>query len=286
MLLARELLLDLDPLHPPVTLLTHAAQLLTLRSASGSTGPRRGAQMRDLAIIEDGAVLIADGKIVAVGTTDEVAKHELLTSRPMHIDEIDCSGKVVLPGFVDSHTHPVFTAPRLIDFEKRIAGATYEEIAEAGGGIRASLRGVRDASQEALAAHVLRGLEEMASHGTTTVECKSGYGLNFAAEMKSLEAIREASHQWPGWVVATLLAAHVVPPEHRENPEEYVRIICEDMIPTAAKLKLATYRGCLLRARRVHHGAIAANSAHRCRTQSRRAGACVPAHVRATRSTP
>jgi imidazolonepropionase len=81
----------------------------------------------------------------------------------------------------------------------------------------------------------------MAEHGTTTVECKSGYGLNFAAEMKSLEAIREASHQWPGYVVATLLAAHVVPPEHRENPEEYVRIICEDMIPTAAKLKLAAY---------------------------------------------
>ena len=105
----------------------------------------------------------------------------------------------MLPGFVDSHTHPVFTAPRLIDFEKRIAGATYEEIAEAGGGIRASLRGVRDASQQELAAHVVRGLDEMARHGTTTVECKSGYGLNFAAEMKSLEAIREASHQWPGY---------------------------------------------------------------------------------------
>ena len=212
-----------------------------MRSASGETGSRRGAEMRELGIIEDGAVLIAGGKIVAVGTTDEVAKHELLTAKPVHIDEIDCSGNVVLPGFVDSHTHPVFAAPRLIDFEQRIAGATYEEIAEAGGGIRASLRGVRDASLETLAAHVLHALDEMAEHGTTTVECKSGYGLNFAAEMKSLEAIREASHQWPGYVVATLLAAHVVPPEHRENPEEYVRIICEDMIPTAAKLKLAAY---------------------------------------------
>ena len=230
-----------DNQRSPATFLTHAAQLLTLRSASDDTGPRRGAGMRELGIIEDGAVLIADGKIAAVGTTDEIAKHELLTAKAEHVDEIDCSGKVVLPGFVDSHTHPVFTTPRLIDFEKRIAGASYEEIAEAGGGIRASLRGVRDASQGALAAHVLHALDEMAEHGTTTVECKSGYGLNFAAEMKSLEAIREASHQWPGWVVATLLAAHVVPPEHRENPEEYVRIICEDMIPTAAKLKLATY---------------------------------------------
>ena len=230
-----------DNQRSPATFLTHAAQLLTLRSSSAGSGPRRGAEMRELGIIEDGAVLIADGKIVAVGTTDEVVKHELLTSKLAHIDEIDCSGNVVLPGFVDSHTHPVFAAPRLIDFEQRIAGASYEEIAEAGGGIRASLRGVRDASQETLAAHVLHALDEMAEHGTTTVECKSGYGLNFAAEMKSLEAIREASHQWPGYVVATLLAAHVVPPEHRENPEEYVRIICEDMIPTAAKLKLAAY---------------------------------------------
>jgi imidazolonepropionase len=223
------------------TFLTHAAQLLTLRNSSAECVPRRGAQMRELGIVEDGAVLIADGKIVAVGKTDEVAKHELLTAKPTHVDEIDGRGKVVLPGFVDSHTHPVFTAPRLIDFERRITGASYEEIAEAGGGIRASLRGVRDASQETLAAHVVHGLDEMSKHGTTTVECKSGYGLSFAAEMKSLEAIREASHQWTGYVVATLLAAHVVPPEHHENPAEYVRIVCEDMIPTAAKLKLAAY---------------------------------------------
>jgi len=218
-------------------LLTHAAKLLTLHNAAGDPTPRRSVDMRELGIVEDGAVLIANGKIVAVGTTDEVAKHELARKA----EEIDCSHTVVLPGFVDSHTHPVFTAPRLIDFEKRIAGASYEEIAEAGGGIRASLRGVREARRQELAKHIVRGFDEMAAFGTTTVECKSGYGLNFAAEMKSLEAIREASHQWPGTVVPTLLAAHVVPPEHRENPEEYVRIIIEDMIPTAAKLKLASF---------------------------------------------
>src|SRR5271157_3178534 len=197
--------------------------------------------MRDLGIIEDGAVLISGGKIVTVGTTDEVAKHELLTSKPSHIEEIDCRGKVVLPGFVDSHTHPVFTAPRLIDFEKRTAGASYEEIAAAGGGIRASLRGVRDSSREKLAEHVRTAFDDMAVLGTTTVEAKSGYGLSFAAEMKSLEAIREASHQWAGTVVPTLLGAHVVAPEYRDDPEEYVRIICEDMIPAAAKLKLAAF---------------------------------------------
>ncbi len=156
-------------------------------------------------------------------------------------EEIDCSHNVVLPGFVDSHTHPVFTAPRLIDFEQRTAGASYEEIAEAGGGIRASLRGVRDSSKEKLAEHVVRAFDEMAAQGTTTVEAKSGYGLSFAAEMKSLEAIREASHRWAGTVVPTLLGAHVIAPEYRDDPEEYVRIICEDMIPTAAKLKLAAF---------------------------------------------
>ena len=193
--------------------------------------------MCELAIIEDGAVLIAGEKIAAVGTTDEIAKHELARKA----DEINCSGKVVLPGFVDSHTHPVFTAPRLIDFEKRIAGASYEEIAASGGGIRASLRGVRESSKETLAAHVLHALEDMAAQGTTTVEAKSGYGLSFEAEIKSLEAIREASSQWPGTVVATLLAAHVFPPEYRENHDEYVHLICEEMIPAVSKRKLAEF---------------------------------------------
>jgi imidazolonepropionase len=186
--------------------------------------------MRKLGIVEDGAVLIAGGKIVAVGRTDEVGKHELAKKA----EEIDCSHNVVLPGFVDSHTHPVFTSPRLIDFEKRIAGASYEEIAAAGGGIRASLRGVRESSIEILASHVLRALDEMAAQGTTTVEAKSGYGLSLVAEIKSLEAIRAAAQRWPGTVVATLLGAHVVPPEYRDNPDEYVGIVCEEMIPAAA----------------------------------------------------
>ena len=224
-----------ENLHHATVLLTHASQLLTLRG--GDRGPRRWTQLCELAIIEDGAVLIAGEKIAAVGTTDEIAKHELAKKA----DEIDCSGKVVLPGFVDSHTHPVFTAPRLIDFEKRIAGASYEEIAAAGGGIRASLRGVRESSKETLVAHVLRALDEMAAQGTTTVEAKSGYGLSFAAEIKSLEAIREASSQWPGTVVATLLAAHVFPPEYRENHDEYVRLICDEMIPAVSKRKLAEF---------------------------------------------
>jgi imidazolonepropionase len=219
---------------PNPVLLAHAAQLLTLRAG---TVPRRGAGLRELGILEDGALLIADGKIVAVGKTDEIAKHEL--AKKAH--EIDCSGKVVLPGFVDSHTHPVFAAPRLIDFEKRISGASYEEIAQAGGGIRASIRGVRESSTEQLAVHVLRAFHEMAANGTTTVEAKSGYGLSLESELKSLEAIQQVAQRWPGTVVATLLGAHVPPPEYRNDPNEYVRIVCEEMIPEVARRKLAEY---------------------------------------------
>ena len=217
------------------TLLVHAAQLLSLRTAPGDVSPRRGTNMLDLGIVEDGAILITDGRIAGVGSTDEVTRGKRLASG--FFEEIDCSHNVVLPGFVDSHTHPVFTAPRLIDFEKRIAGASYEEIAGAGGGIRASLRGVREASTETLAAHVLKALDEMAAHGTTTVEAKSGYGLSFDAEMKSLEAIREAANDWTGTVVPTLLGAHVMAPEYVGNPEEYVRIVCEEMIPAVANTK-------------------------------------------------
>ena len=167
-------------------LLTHAAQLLTLRQVSVQ-GPRRGSAMSELGIINDGAVLIRENKIVAVGSTDELANHELLRSKRGPVEEIDCRGKVILPGFVDSHTHPAFTAARLVDFEKRTAGANYEEIAAAGGGIRASLRGVRESSTEELSTHVLRAFDDMAAQGTTTVEAKSGYGLSFQAEIKSLK---------------------------------------------------------------------------------------------------
>jgi imidazolonepropionase len=195
--------------------------------------------MEDLRIINDGGALMADGKIIAVGTTDKVARHELAKRRD--VQDIDCRGQVVLPGFVDSHTHPVFAAPRLLDFEKRIAGASYEEIARAGGGIRSSIRGVREASPEQLAGHALRAVGEMAQYGTTTVEAKSGYGLNVESEIKSLEAIRDAARQWAGTMVPTLLGAHVVPPEYRDKPEDYVRIVCDKMIPAAAESDLAQF---------------------------------------------
>jgi imidazolonepropionase len=219
-------------------LLLNIRQLLTLR---GGSAPRRGRELVELSIIEDGAVLCEAGKIVAVGKTRDAQSDSWLKRKRKYLREIDCRGQVVLPGFVDSHTHPVFAAPRLVDFEKRTAGASYEEIAAAGGGIRSSVEGVRRASREELTQHVLAALEEMAAQGTTTVEAKSGYGLSTEAELKSLMAVRDAAARWPGTVVATLLGAHVVPREHLRHPEKYLREICELMIPQAARQKLAEF---------------------------------------------
>src|SRR5215831_9688433 len=203
-------------------LLANIGQLLTLRSDSARPGPRRGAALKELGTIENGAVLCLTGKIVSVGTTKDALRDPWINKQRKQVTEIDCSGKVVLPGFVDSHTHPVFVSPRLVDFEKRIEGATYEQIAAAGGGIRSSLEAVRNSSK-------------------ATVEAKSGYGLTPASELKSLQAIREAASSWPGTVVPTLLGAHVVPKEFQGCSQKYVEIVCKDMIPQAATRKLAQF---------------------------------------------
>jgi imidazolonepropionase len=225
----------------PPLLLADIGQLLTLQSASGKPGPRRGPDLKELGIIENGAVLCLGGKIVSVGTTKEALCDPWLKNNRKKVLEIDCAGKVVLPGFVDSHTHPVFVSPRLVDFEKRIEGASYEQIAAAGGGIRSSVEGVRKAGKSLLAKKVLAVLHDMAAHGTTTVEAKSGYGLTVESELKSLQAIREAASHWPGTVIATLLGAHVVPKEFQDRSQMYVDVVCEQMIPQAAKQKLAQF---------------------------------------------
>ncbi len=221
-------------------LLVNVNQLLTIRTGSASR-PRRGPDLKELGIIEDGAVLCLGGKIVSVGTTKDALRDPWLKKNRKKVTEIDCAGTVVLPGFVDSHTHPVFVSPRLVDFEKRIEGASYEEIASAGGGIRSSVEAVRRAGRSTLVGKVLAALGDMATHGTTTVEAKSGYGLTVEAELKSLEAIREAAAQWAGTVIATLLGAHVVPKEFAGRSQKYVEIVCKEMIPRAARRKLAQF---------------------------------------------
>ena len=228
-------------MNPPSLLLVNIGQLLTLRAGDGFSGPRRGRDLSELRIIEDGAVLCVGGKIVSAGKTKDALRDPWVKQNRKKIVEIDCEEQVVLPGFVDSHTHPAFMKPRLVDFEKRVTGATYEEIAEAGGGIRSSLEAVRAAGKSGLAEKVTDALREMTAQGTTTVEAKSGYGLSVESELKSLEAIRAAASTWGGTLVPTLLGAHVVPKEYRDQPQAYVEQVCCEMVPQAAKKKLARF---------------------------------------------
>lgn len=258
-------------------LLLNIPQLLTLRPST----LRRGPELKELGILEDAAVLCAGGKIVSVGRTRDALRDPWVRKHRRRIREYDCAGKLVLPGFVDSHTHLVFAAPRLVDFEKRIAGASYEEIAAAGGGIRSSVDAVRKASVSALAAGATRALFEMSAQGTTTVEAKSGYGLNTAAELKSLEAIRTAAARWPGAVVPTLLGAHAAPKEHLAEPERYLREVTGKMIPQAARRKLASFVDVYC-----DRGAFTLAQAEQVFAAARRHGLGVRAHLGQLSATP
>lgn len=210
-------------------LFLHCQQLITLTDGP-ALGPRRGAAMQALGLIEDGAVAVRDGRIVAVGSTDQISKQYRAA------EELDLSGYVVLPGFVDSHTHPVFAASRAHEYHLRCAGADYMAIAQAGGGILSSMRAVREVSAAALAARTERHLWQFLAHGTTTVEGKSGYGLSLEAERKSLLALQQAAQEVPITLRRTFLGAHEFPPEYRENRAAYVQLLCEVMIPALAPL--------------------------------------------------
>jgi imidazolonepropionase len=214
-------------------LIRNIGQLLTLR---GAAGPRRGAEPVELGIVEDGAVLTRDGKIVSAGPASEVE------SLPAARDavEIDAEGRVVMPGFVDSHTHLVFGPPRLTDFEMRIQGADYHAIAAAGGGIRSSMRAVRSLSMEELAARARRHLAEFARCGTTTLEAKSGYALDEANELKTLELLRDLDGH-PLGVVPTYLGAHVTPPEFDEQSDAYIDWMIRHMLPALRERRLARF---------------------------------------------
>ena len=223
----------------PYLLLANIGQLITLR---GEKVPRTRAQLcKEIGLIKDAAVLCGGGKILAAGPQRELLRDPWLRTNRKKIKELDCQGRVVIPGLIDCHTHPVFAEPRLVDFEKRIGGAGYEEIAAAGGGIRSSVAAVRRSSRGELSKKVLTALNAMLEQGTSVVEAKSGYGLTLEDEIKSLDAIRDAARQWPGEVVPTLLAAHVVPQEYAGKADEYVKKVCDEMIPLVAKKKLAKY---------------------------------------------
>ncbi len=224
---------------PETLLLTGCKQLLTLRGPA----PRRGAELRDLGIVKNGALLIREGRIAAIGSEAQVkrAARKLPPKERKRLRELDAQGAVALPGFVDSHTHLVFPASRANEYEQRIAGATYEQIAKSGGGILSTVAKLRKASPASLKQHALQSLVHMAAHGTTTVEAKSGYGLDASSELKILRLHRELAKSQPLEIVSTFLGAHVPPPEFRNRPDAYVDLLCRQLIPQVATARLADY---------------------------------------------
>jgi len=201
-------------------------------------GPRVGRAMRELGIIENGSVAALGDRIVAVGTADEVTAQVDLTADAR---VIDASGKVVLPGFVDPHTHLVFAGSRVHEFIQRAEGRPYMDILASGGGILSTVRATRATPASELADVALRRLDTMLCHGTTTVEVKSGYGLSPDQELKCLRVVRELAERHPMDIIATFLGAHAVPPEYRGDADGYVLRIIDEMIPRVASEGLAEF---------------------------------------------
>lgn len=211
--------------------LIHASQLVTL---AGPKRARVGAELDELSIIPDGGMLIDEGKIVAIGKSAEIENQIANTA-----EVVDATGKVVLPGFVDAHTHPVFGGDRVDEFEQRSKGATYEEIAASGGGIRSTVRKTRLASEDDLLQQALKHADWFLRNGTTTVEAKSGYGLSVDDELKLLRVIRKLNAESAIEFVPTFLGAHAVPEEFRRAPEQYVAVVIHEMLPRVAEGQFA-----------------------------------------------
>jgi imidazolonepropionase len=217
-------------------LISGASQLLTLRGS----GPRRGDSLSNLGLVKDGALLVRDGLIAAAGTRAEVEKLPEVRAA----EKLDLGGRVALPGFVDSHTHLIHAASRAEEYELKIAGASYEEIARKGGGILNSVKKLRAATSEALKKRALAALKQFAAHGTTTLEAKSGYGLDVANELKILRLHKELGVEQLLEIVPTFLGAHVVPAEFRGKAggaERYIQLMEQTMLPEIGESRLAEF---------------------------------------------
>ena len=214
-------------------LIINAKELLTL---AGSNSPRTGSEMNELGIINSGAIAVKEGRIISVGSTEELTKKY---DDPSKI--IDASDKVVMPGFVDPHTHPVFKQTRENEFEMRIQGKSYVEISQNGGGIRSSIAGVRETSEDELYKLAEKRISRIISNGTTTLEAKSGYGLSTESEIKMLKVIKKLGEYLPIDIIPTFLGAHEFPIEYKNDKEKYIDILMNEMLPKVRELDLAEY---------------------------------------------
>ena len=215
----------------------HAAQLVTL--ASAHKGPRTKETMSELAIIEDGSIWLENGIIQAIGTTEELQRE--YADRIDEAEVIDAFGKLVTPGLVDPHTHIVYGGSREREFEMRLEGATYMDIMNAGGGIHATSRMTRQATEEEIFVQTKKRLDSFLAHGVTTIEGKSGYGLNVETEMKQLRVMQRLQAEHPIDIVPTFMGAHAVPTEFKGKEDQYVDLIVRDMLPIVAANKLAKF---------------------------------------------
>jgi imidazolonepropionase len=210
------------------------SQLVTV--SSRGKGTKTGSGMRDLGIIANGGVLCRDGKIAWVGPMNQWSG-----PLPDEVAELDATGNVVVPGFVDSHTHMLFAGDRTAEFVLRSQGATYQQIAQEGGGIMSTVWSVRAAAKKAMKKRAVGYLTEMMKQGTTTVEIKSGYGLDLTTEIKMLEAINELRSEEVITVVPTFIGAHAIPPEYMDRRNAYVSLVLDEMIPYVGKKRLAEF---------------------------------------------
>ncbi len=208
-------------------LIIHSAKQLVTCASHGSV--KRKSAMQDVGLIEDGALVITKRRITAVGRTSKIQ------SEYSADQVIDASGKVVCPGFVDCHTHTVFAGDRVGEFEQRISGTPYMDILAAGGGILNTMRATRAASLEQLVDGALARLDTMLALGTTTVEIKTGYGLDLASELKMLKVIEALQEQHTIDIVPTFLGAHAIPPEYKNRADEYAELVADVMLPQAAE---------------------------------------------------
>ena len=208
----------------------HASQLVTL---TGAKRARIGPELSELGIIRDGGMLIRNGMIERVGASDEIEKNV------GDAEVVDAGGRVVMPGFVDAHTHLVFSGNRLDDFERRARGDTYEQIAKAGGGIWSTVEKTRAASELDLLTQAKKHANWLLSCGTTTVEAKSGYGLTVEGELKILRVMRQLNEEVPLEIVPTFLGAHAIPREL--SPDEYLDDVITEMLPLVTAEKLAEF---------------------------------------------